>query len=92
MDPRRTTWRRTAVALAALLLTLAASRVAAADTITVMWDATSDPSVAGYIVYVTQPGTSTQNFNVGSATSYSFTTAVPGQLYCFGVVVRGRTA
>src|SRR6185503_7297422 len=85
MDPRRTTWRRTAVALAALLLTLAASRVAAADTITVMWDATSDPSVAGYIVYVTQPGTSTQNFNVGSATSYSFTTAVPGQLYCFAV-------
>src|SRR5688572_17095105 len=84
MDPRRTTWRRTALALAALLLTLAASRVAAADTITVMWDANSDPTVTGYIVYVgTQPGTYTQNFNVGSATSYSFTTAVPGQLYCF---------
>jgi len=52
MDPRRTTWRRTAVALAALLLTLAASRVAAADTITLMWDANPDPSVSGYIVYV----------------------------------------
>jgi Putative Ig domain/Glucodextranase, domain B len=86
MDPRRTTWRRTALALAALLLTLAASRVAAADTITVMWDANSDPTVTGYIVYVgTQPGTYTQNFNVGSATSYSFTTTVPGQLYCFAV-------
>ena len=86
MDPRRTTWRRTAVALAALLLTLAASRVAAADTITVMWDANPDPSVTGYIVYVgTQPGTYTQNANVGSATSYTLSTAVPGQLYCFAV-------
>jgi len=62
MDPQRRTWRRTAVALAALLLTLAASRVAAADTITLMWDANPDPSVSGYIVYVgTQPGTYTQN-------------------------------
>jgi hypothetical protein len=72
--------------LAALLLTLAASRVAAADTITLMWDANPDPSVSGYIVYVgTQPGTYTQNVNVGSATSYTLSTAVPGQLYCFAV-------
>ncbi len=86
MDPRRTTWRRTAVALAALLLTLAASRVAAADTITLMWDPIPDPSVTGYIVYIgTQPGTYTQNVNVGSATSYTLSTAVPGQLYCFAV-------
>jgi hypothetical protein len=71
--------------LAALLFTLAASRVAAADTITLMWDAISDPSV-GYIVYIgSQPGTYTQNANVSSATSYSFTTANPGQLYCFAV-------
>jgi hypothetical protein len=45
-----------------------------------------DPSVTGYIVYVgTQPGTYTQNVNVGSATSYTLSTAVPGQLYCFAV-------
>jgi len=74
------------VTLAALLLTLAASRVAAADTITVMWDASPDPAVTGYIVYVgTQPGTYTQNFNVGTATSSSFSSAVPGQQYCFAV-------
>src|SRR5262245_9498341 len=86
MERRRTTWQRVVVTLAALLLTLAASRLAAADTITVMWDASSDPQVAGYIVYVgTQPGTYTQNFNVGTATSYTFTSAVPGQLYCFAV-------
>ena len=86
MDPRRTTWRRTAVALAALLLTLAASRVAAADTITLMWDPLPDPSVTGYIVYIgTQPGTYTQNVNVGLATSSTLSTAVPGQLYCFAV-------
>jgi hypothetical protein len=72
--------------LAALLLTLAASRVAAADTITLMWDAIPDPSVSGYIVYVgTQPGTYTENVNVGSATSYSLPTAVAGQSYCFAV-------
>jgi hypothetical protein len=86
MDPQRRTWRRTAVALAALLLTLAASRVAAADTISLMWDASPEPTVAGYIVYIgTQPGTYTQNVNVGPSTSYSFTTAVPGALYCFAV-------
>jgi len=72
--------------LAALLLTLAASRLAAADTITLMWDAIADPSVSGYIVYVgTQPGTYIQNVNVGSATSYSLSTAVAGQSYCFAV-------
>jgi hypothetical protein len=86
MNPQRNTWRRTAVALAALLLTLAASRVAAADTMTVMWDASPETTVAGYIVYVgTQPGAYTQNVNVGLSTSYSFTTAVPGALYCFAV-------
>jgi hypothetical protein len=86
MERRRRTWQRTVVTLAALLLTLAASRVAAADTITVMWDPSSDPNVAGYIVYVgTQPGVYTQSFNVGPATSYSFTSAVPGQQYCFAV-------
>src|SRR5262245_37837471 len=86
MERRRRTWQRTVVALAALLLTLAASRVAAADTISLMWDASPDPAVTGYIVYVgTQPGTYTQSFNVGSSTSYLFTSAVPGQLYCFAV-------
>jgi hypothetical protein len=86
MDPQRNTWRRTAVALAALLLTLAASRVAAADTISLMWDASPEPTVTGYIVYIgTQSGTYPQNVNVGAATSYAFTTAVPGQLYCFAV-------
>src|SRR5688572_1132383 len=86
MDERRRTWQRTVLALAALLLTLAASRVAAADTISLMWDASPDSTVTGYILYVgTQPGTYSQNFNVGSATSYAFTTAVAGQQYCFAV-------
>jgi hypothetical protein len=86
MNQQRRTWHRTAAALVALLLTLAASRVAAADTITLMWDPSQDSSVTGYIVYVgTQPGTYTQNMNVGSATSYSFTSAVAGQQYCFAV-------
>jgi hypothetical protein len=38
------------------------------------------------VVYIgTQPGTYTQSVDVGPATSYSFTTAVAGQLYCFAV-------
>ena len=69
-----------------MLLTLAASRLAAADTITVMWDASPDPAVTSYVVYVgTQPGTYTQSFNVGTATSSTFMSAVPAQLYCFAV-------
>ena len=86
MNQQRRNWQRTAAALVALLLTLAASRVAAADTITLMWDASQDSSVTGYIVYIgTQPGTYTQNVNIGSATSYSFTSATAGQQYCFAV-------
>ena len=73
------------VTLAAVLMTLGASRVAAADTLTLMWDPSPDPTVTGYVVYIgTQPGIYTQSVNVVSA-SFTFSTAVPGQLYCFAV-------
>jgi hypothetical protein len=59
---------------------------AAADTITIMWDANSEPQITGYVVYVgTQPGTYSQQVDVGPSTGYSFSTAAPGQQYCFAV-------
>jgi hypothetical protein len=67
------------------LCVLGPSRLAAADAITLEWDPNSG-QVAGYKLYVgTQSGNYTQNFDVGTATSYTFTSAVAGQRYCFAL-------
>lgn len=72
------------VCLLALCL-LVPCRAASADVITLEWDANAG-SIDGYRLYVgTQPGTYTQNFDVGTATMYTFTDAVAGQRYCFAV-------
>ena len=56
---------------------------AAADTITVAWDPSSD---VGYRVHVgVQSGSYTQHVDVGSATMFAYTSAVAGQRYCFAV-------
>jgi hypothetical protein len=71
---------------ACLVLAMAASRPAAADTLTLMWDRSSDGSVAGYVVHVgTQSGNYSQTFDVGNATSFSFNGAASGQQYYFAV-------
>jgi hypothetical protein len=62
-----------------------ATRYAAADTLTLEWNPSTTPSV-GYKVHVgTASGAYTQHFDVGSATLFSFGTAVAGQRYCFAV-------
>ena len=67
------------------LCVLVPGRVASADEITLEWNPNTD-SIAGYMLYVgTQSGTYTQNFDVGDATTYTFTNAVAGQRYCFAV-------
>lgn len=72
--------------LLASLLLAGTARIAAADTLTLLWDAHTEPDVAGYIVHVgTQAGTYTQHFDVGLSIGYSFSSAVPGQQYCFAV-------
>jgi hypothetical protein len=59
---------------------------ASADTLSLMWDPNSEPDVIGYKVHVgTQPGTYTQHIDVGPATTWSLTSAVAGQQYCFAV-------
>jgi hypothetical protein len=74
------------VVFTSLLLTLVAPRLAAADTLTLMWDANPAPQVAGYIAHVgTQSGTYTQHFDVGQSTAFTFSSAVAGQRYCFAV-------
>ena len=81
----RTFASKVLVVLASLMF-VGSARTAAADTITLMWDANSEPAVAGYIVHVgTRPGAYTQHIDVGPFTGFAFTTALAGQQYCFAV-------
>lgn len=67
------------------LIILTPCRTAAADVITLEWDPIGAPALS-YKLYVgTQPGTYTQQFDVGTATTFTFTEAVAGQRYCFAV-------
>src|SRR5262245_2455868 len=63
----------------AFVLSLLRVSSAYADTITLMWDANSDP-VTGYAVYV-----GSSRFDVGNTTSYTMSNAAAGQQYCFAV-------
>ena len=55
-------------------------------TLRLAWDASSDPRVIGYKVYVrTLPGVYGQSFDVGLTTTWTFTNPVAGQQYCFAV-------
>jgi hypothetical protein len=78
------TLRSKCALLAALcLLILGASTHAAADSITLAWDPGSG---VGYKVHVgVQSGSYSQHFDVGSATLFTFPSAVAGQRYCFTV-------
>ncbi|HEY1308145.1 MAG TPA: putative Ig domain-containing protein [Vicinamibacterales bacterium] len=56
-----------------------------ADSLNLAWDANTDP-VSGYAVYVgVTSGTYTQRFDVGGATTFTFSGATAGQRYCFAV-------
>jgi hypothetical protein len=69
-----------------LILAMAATQPAAADTLTLMWDRSADTNVAGYLVHVgTQAGNYSQTFDVGDTTSFSFAGATAGQQYYFAV-------
>lgn len=69
---------RVAYVLACVFSFLGVS-VAHADSITLQWDA-SPGTVDGYAVYV-----GSQRLDVGNTTTYTLTTAVAGQQYCFAV-------
>jgi hypothetical protein len=65
---------------------LCSTRAAGADTLNLAWDPNPEPNVSGYVVRVgTTPGAYTRTFDVGLATTWSFTGAIAGQRYCFVV-------
>jgi hypothetical protein len=63
----------------ALFFSLFGASIAHADSITLLWDA-NQTTVNGYAVYV-----GSTRVDVGNTTSYTMTTAVAGQQYCFAV-------
>jgi hypothetical protein len=63
----------------AIFFSLFGVSLAHADSITLLWDA-NQTSVNGYAVYV-----GSTRVDVGNTTSYTMTTAVAGQRYCFAV-------
>ena len=74
------------------LIVLGAARTAAADTMNVALDPSG--STVGSRVHVgVQSGGYTNHFHAGSSTTFAFTSAMAGQLYCFAASssgVRGR--
>lgn len=68
-----------------LAVTIGGAEQAAAQTLTLMWDPSPDPTVVGYIVYAgTRSGQYSASFNVGAATSFTYG-VVPEQQYFFAV-------
>lgn len=68
-----------------LAATIGWADIAAAQTVTLTWDPSPDPSVIGYIVYAgTISGEYSASFNVGTATSLEYE-AIPDQTYFFAV-------
>jgi len=84
---------RLASALTAVVATLGSSALFAAspappatDTITLAWDASTDPAVAGYYLYEgVASRTYTNKINAGAATSVTVSNLIPGVTYYFAV-------
>src|SRR5687768_1653613 len=67
------------------LMTIGWAEQSVAQTLTLKWDPSPDPTVAGYIVYAgTQSGNYTSSFNVGPETSFTYR-VLPEQQYFFAV-------
>src|SRR5271167_3664983 len=84
---RRPGWRglsgRASPGLLFVFLLLVAVR-AFADSVTLAWDAVSDPSVTGYMVYSgPAAGDYTSSIAVGNTTSYTVSNLVEGTTYHF---------
>ena len=70
--------------VAVCLVVLGATGRAAAESITLEWDPSSEQ--VGYKVHVgMQSGSYVQHFDVSSGTLFTFTSATAGQRYCFAV-------
>ncbi|MEQ1757158.1 MAG: putative Ig domain-containing protein [Vicinamibacterales bacterium] len=66
----------------AFLVALLAPTAARADSLTLAWDANPESDVIGYYVFIgTASGVYSTIVDVGNATTYTFTSAVPGTTY-----------
>lgn len=71
--------------LVVVAVIVGSAQSAFAQSLTVAWDPSADPSVVGYIVYAgRQSGEYTSTFDVGNATSFVYG-VVPDQTYFFAV-------
>ena len=84
-------WLQTVPVVVLLVLVLATPAVAGTATLTLAWDASSDPSVDGYIIeWGESSGTYTDEVDVGDLTSYTITGLVDGRRYY--ITVRSYTS
>ncbi len=71
---------------AVLLATLLFATKASAASISLAWDANTEPEVIGYVVLVgSAPGRTDQTIDVGAQTAWTFGTAIAGRTYYFRV-------
>src|SRR5688572_7761153 len=57
-----------------------------ADTVTLVWDPSPDPSVTGYYVYVgAEPGVYDHRYDVGNTTSFVYLDGAVDRRYYFAV-------
>src|SRR6185503_19144533 len=82
---QRLCWNTSITAIAALVCALAFPVASEADTMTLAWDPSPDPTVVGYMQYVEGPSGYSRTFDTGIDVVFSFTEAVAGQQYCFTV-------
>jgi hypothetical protein len=74
------------VAVATFGAALVSPADAAAENVTLAWDASTSSGITAYYLYVgTSPGTYTQTLNVGLRTTYTYTQAAAGRRYYFAV-------
>ena len=83
----------TTIAIVSLALLMSTSRCASAEQAVLMWNASSDPSVTGYNVYVgAQSGDYQAPINAGNNTTYTVTGLSASQAYYFSVTAYSSSA
>lgn len=66
---------------------LLSPRVSTAATMTLTWQPNPEAEVIGYLVYVGQEsGVYSETIDVQNASTYVYSSAVPGRVYCFALV------
>ncbi len=85
--------RRFVLTLLGTVALLAAPSAARAGAITVGWDPNPEPSVAGYVVYIsTQPGAIGDSVDAGYKTVFTYSSARPDITYYFSVAAYERVS